>query len=341
MRNVTLRVLSAIVCLSASAAPRAADYQVGQGLPVGDFLFSGYLNIEALVPQSDVNKLTLDDISLFVAGRVNRWFNPFLEVEVSSDTLAQQGGGPMEHGRFVHERLYNDILISDVDTLRIGKILTPVGDWNLVHAAPLVPTVTQPLTTKEGFSDYASGVSWLHVAPESLVPDWQIYVQPGDEWLKHPVSVTPRQFRDVYGAHLNWDAGIVDKTGLSFQHGKLISTNETYELLGGNIRRTFGKLVLESEATTAQWSGGDAPRAHDTERGIFVLADYAFVPTWHGIAEWEHFQDHQKAVASRNILVGVAYKPRPAVVWKLEYVDQMGRSHDVPTGWQASFAVLF
>jgi hypothetical protein len=340
-RIATQRLIFAIVFLSAWTAPRAADYQVGQGLPVGDFLFSGYLNVEALVPQSDVNMLTLDDVSLFFAGRVNRWFNPFVEVEISSVTLAQQGGGPKESGHFVRERAYDDMLITDADTLRIGKILAPVGDWNLIHAAPLVPTTTQPLTAKEGFSNYSSGLSWLHVAPESLLPDWQIYLQPGQEWLIHPVAVTPRQYRNVYGAHLNWNTNLFDKAGLSVQHGTLVSTDESYTLFGGNIRRTFGKWVLLSEATTSQWSGGNAPRFHDTEQGLFVLADYTIAPSWHGIAEWEHFQDHQKVVPSRNILVGAAYTPRPAIVWKVEYVDQMGVSHDIPTGWQASFSVLF
>jgi hypothetical protein len=66
-RITTQRLIFAIVFLSAWTAPRAADYQVGQGLPVGDFLFSGYLNVEALVPQSDVNMITLDDVSLFFA----------------------------------------------------------------------------------------------------------------------------------------------------------------------------------------------------------------------------------------------------------------------------------
>ena len=99
------RSIATLAFLGASARASAADYQLGQGLPVGDFLFSGYLNVEAVAPQSDVSKLTLDDVSLFVAGRVNRWINPFAEVEISSDTLAQQGGGPMVDGHFVHERI--------------------------------------------------------------------------------------------------------------------------------------------------------------------------------------------------------------------------------------------
>ena len=36
------------------------------------------------------------------------------------------------------ERYYNDAYLSDDLTLRFGKMLAPVGAWNLFHAAPLV-----------------------------------------------------------------------------------------------------------------------------------------------------------------------------------------------------------
>jgi hypothetical protein len=341
MRTTTLRLGWALVCLSAGPLASAADYELGQGIPAGDFLFSGYMNVVAQAPNGGANALMLDDLSLFVAGRVNRWVNPFLEAEISSLTLAQQGDGPTENGHLVRERIYNDLRLSDTDTLRIGKILAPVGDWNLIHAAPLVPTTTQPLTTSRGFATYASGVSWLRETADTLLPDWQIYVQPGTEWFSRPAAVAPRQFRDVSGAHLNWNLGINDKFGLSVQHGTLVSSDETYSLVGANFRRRFGRLALESETTVARWSGGNQPRAHDVEQGIYVLADYTLLKDWHGIAEAEYFQDHEHSDPSRNILVGLTYKQRPAVIWKIEYVDQLGTGHDIPTGWQASFAVLF
>jgi hypothetical protein len=340
MPTTTLRLSFALVLLSTAGAARAADYELGQGLPVGDFLFSGYLNAVAQFPKNEAAALTLDDMSLFVAGRVNRWVNPFIEAEVSSLTLAQQGG-PGENGHFVRERIYDDLHLSDADTLRVGKILAPVGEWNLIHAAPLVPTTTQPLTTSRGFATYTSGVSWLHETAHAQQPDWQLYWQPGEEWLGRPNAVAPRRFRDVSGMHLNWTLGLNDKLGISAQRGQLLGSDETYTLLGANFHRLYGKLTLESEATAARWSGGNRVPAHDVERGIYLLAEYPIAKGWHGIAETEYFQDHERVETSRNVLLGLTYKPRAAIVWKLEYVDQMGTEHSIPTGWQASFAVLF
>ena len=315
------------------------DYQLGQGMSYGDFIFSGYANVVLLAPHDGTTELSIDDLSLYVNGRINRWLNPFFEAELSSITLWQEGDATSSSGKFVPERFYNDTHLNDTDTLRLGKILSPVGDWNSIHAAPLVPTVTRPLTTYRGFSEYTNGISWLHETPWGDGAQWQFY-WPGKEWLPRPDTVAPRHFRDVLGAHVNWQLGLVDMVGLSFQHGEMSTTSEDYSLFGINGRKTLGPLVLEGEAITSQWSGS-APRAHDTEWGAYALADYAVTPQWHGIVEAEHYQDHQISDASKNILVGLAYKPEPAIVWKLEYVNQSGVSTDIVSGWFASLAVLF
>ena len=328
-----------LVGMAAISSCHAEEYRLGQGLAFGDFLLSGYANLVADAPQGDKASVSVDDFSLFVSGSVHRWVNPFMEAEISSLTLAQDGG-PRSNGHVILERLYDDAHISDADTLRIGKMLAPVGDWNLVHAAPLVPIITRPLTTYSGFSEYPNGLSWLHENPLGVGPDWQLYWQPNNEWHKRPSSVTHRHYSDVLGAHVNWSLGMVDKVGASFQQGRLVETGETYRVYGINLRKSFDKLMLESEATTSTWAGA-VPRAHDRESGLYVLADYGFTPSWHGLVEWEQFQGHQVALPSRNTLAGFAYKPEPALSWKLEYVHQMGVSQDIPSGWLASISTLF
>lgn len=337
------RSLAALATLSAAIAASPAwagdgDYSLGQGLAIGDdFLLSGYANVVVDAPRDGPSRLVLDDLSLFVSGRVNRWFNPFIEAEVAGVTLAQQGDGPRSGGHFFLERFYNDARLTDADTLRVGKILAPVGDWNLIHAAPLVPTVTRPLTTYWGFSEYASGVAW--VRDDGGAFDWQLYWQPGSDWSRRPESIAPRTYRNVWGGHLNWGLGLDDKIGLSFQHGRQAETGGTYSLVGANFRRTFGALLIEGEAIASRRSGDT--RLHDREWGGYVLADYAFDARWHGVLEAERYQDHQVAGQSRSTLVGIAYKPQPALVWKLEHVRQTGTSAQMPSGWFASFAVLF
>jgi hypothetical protein len=340
MRNHTLRLILYLVLLGAGAS-RADDYQLTQGIRVGDFRFSGYTNLVLEAPHTRRNSLDLDDTGIFIAGHVNRWINPFVEAELTRMTLAHEGQGSVNHGQFIRERIYNESNLSDTDALQVGKILAPVGDWNLIHAAPLVPTETRPLTTFQGFSEYSSGVSWLHDGVGGAGPDWQLYAQPGSEWLPRPANIARRQYRDVWGTHLNWPSGASDQIGLSFQRSQLINTDELSVLLGANVRRSFGRLSLESEMIVAHWSGGNAVRAHDTEAGIYALADYAVTAQWHAIVEGEYYQDHLQAAASKNTLIGVAYKPRSGVVWKLEFVDQTGLSRSIPTGWQTSIAVLF
>ncbi|MDR3390553.1 MAG: hypothetical protein P4L77_02375 [Sulfuriferula sp.] len=340
MRHTLFALPLLLLGITAASTSRADEYHLGQGLLIGDFLLSGYANLVAEAPQGGIAKASIDDFSLFVSGRVNRWVNPFLETEISSLTLAQQGDGPRANGHFILERFYNDTSLSESDTLRVGKMLAPVGDWNLVHAAPLVPTVTRPLTTFLGFSEYTNGLSWLHETPSGEGPNSQLYWQPSNEWHERPSSITHRHYRDVWGAHISWPHGFTDKIGASFQHGQLLETGETYNVYGINVRRSFGKLLMESEATTSNWSG-TAPRMHDHETGIYMLADYAATPRWHGILEWEHFQSHLVDQASRNTLLGVAYKPESTLVWKLEYVHQMDVSADIQSGWFASLSTLF
>jgi hypothetical protein len=322
-------------------------YELGQGLPVGKYLLSGYVNIE-LIDRFDVpTRLDLDDLSLFASGRINEWANPFLEAELSKYTLIQQGGGSVA-GDFIVERFYNDSIFSEHDTLRVGKILTPLGDWNLVHAAPLIPIITRPYTTARGFEAYTSGIGWLHDPESGVTPNWQVYLQPDTEWFKRPASQAPRSFRDVYGGQITMPFGLLDKIGASFQHGELIETGETFTLYGVNGNKTFGKLKLESEAITANFSGtvlpGASPRVHDKESGIFGLADYAITPKWHGILEGEYYQDHTVSESSRSTLAALAYKPSVPVVWKLEYIHQAGVPASfatITTGWKASFSTLF
>jgi len=338
------RVLAGLLaCLGVSAwgPAHAGSYQLGQGMRVDRFLFSGYGNFVAESPHGEPARLVVDDLSLYVNGSVNRWVNPFIEAEVTGATVFQQGARKdASSGNIVLERFYNDFHLSSSDTLRVGKILSPVGDWNLIHAAPLVPTVNRPLTTYRGFAEYASGVDWLHESNGGWVPDWQIYWQPGRELGQRPDRVSPRHYREVFGAHVNWRLGLMDNIGLSYQQGELTTDSERYRLVGINGRKFFGRLMIEGEATTAHWTGQPAG-GRNREWGAFALAQYRLTRHWYGVAAHEVFQPHGTAPRSRSNMLGISYKPMPALVWKLEYVQQLDQSREMPTGWSFSCAVLF
>ncbi len=341
MRKLTI-ILFQLGCL-VSPAVHAENYQLGQGWQYDNVSIFGYTNIEVVDRFGSPAKLDLDDLSLFASRRINQWVNPFTEIELSGQTLLRQGGGAVS-GDLVVERFYNEVKFSEHDTLRVGKMLAPLGEWNSVHAAPLMPIITRPYTANLGFDAYMSGINWMHDSISSAIPDVQLYWQPDNEWFKRPVTQTIRNFHNVMGGHINKSFGIKDKLGASFQHGQLIETGEMFTLFGLDAGQSFGKLTLQSEAITAKFSG-TAVRAHDTESGIFVLADYAITPQWHGIVGGEHYQDHTKAPSSRSAMLAVNYKPGSVpVVWKLEYIHQAGvpaAIATIRTGLKGSLSFFF
>lgn len=330
-------------------ASQAAGYEPGQGWrsDTGNFYVSGYANVEVINRFGVPRRLDLDDLSLFAGGHDGRWINPFAEGELAKHTLIREGGDPVK-GDLIVERFYNDALLSELDTLRLGKMLTPLGEWNTVHAAPLVPLITRPYTTALGFHAYVSGVNWMHDLADGSTPDFQLYGQAGDEWFKRPITQTVRNFRNVVGGHINIPFGLRDKIGVSFQSGQLIETGEDYTLYGINANHAFSNLRLQSEAIMSSFSSsvlsGATPRLHDNEFGIFGLADYSFTPKWHGVLEYEFYQDHLVDLPSRSTAIAVNYRPIPAMVWKLEYINQTGQTASfapITTGLKAAFSFLF
>ena len=81
----------------------------------------------------------------------------FSETELGDALLIDSQHATSKGANSDVERLYADYHTRSGITLRFGKFLTPVGQWNLVHADPLVWTVSRPLTTTGSFSRHASG----------------------------------------------------------------------------------------------------------------------------------------------------------------------------------------
>jgi len=327
----------------ASTPVLADDYVLGHGLDVGDFNIAGYSNIALDDSFGQRKALLIDDLSLFVAGHINRWINPFMEAELAGPPLIQSNGsGSGTHGSIVLERLYNDILFTDDWTLRGGKMLTPVGEWNLIHAAPLVATSTRPIVTRHSFSEYTTGVSVLYSGAKALMPEVQVYWQPKGEFAARERSAVAREYDDTAGAHLNWPIGLNDKIGASVQYSTIKRTGQTQVLSGLNGKYKFGNFTLESEATFTSIDNPIGQSSRSTEYGGYILGSYAITETISIFSWYELFQPRTSAILSEDILVGASWRPSPPLVWKVEYVGSVSGPSDINrTGYYASFSVLF
>ncbi|MDA8229795.1 MAG: hypothetical protein M0006_00490 [Magnetospirillum sp.] len=347
-------VATALWCCIAATPVQAEDsqYHLGQGLDVGDFNIAGYANVVGNLPTGGERKsLVLDDLSLYVSGRLNQAINPFMETELAGYPLLQSGGTslPGGQGRVVLERLYNDTLLSDSFTLRLGKMLTAVGEWNQIHAAPLVWTTTRPLSTYQSYSEYTSGASLLYSDPGSNLPDVQLYWQPDRDIAPRPSDLVARQYYSIVGGEVSWPIGLTDKIGVSAQRSRVVDSDATQYLAGFNARYSFDRFTLDSESTYTTISGHEVGAVRSTEFGGYVLGSYALTESWSLLSWYEYFQDRNATAPIQDVLVGISYRPQPPLVWKLEYLKNIGGGSltseggavDTRNGVYASFSVLF
>ncbi len=63
------------------------------------------------------------------------------------------------------DRLYLEYAAGDALRLRVGRFLTPVGQWNEVHADPLTWTSLRPLTTYRAFAKSVTGIMAAGTVP--------------------------------------------------------------------------------------------------------------------------------------------------------------------------------
>jgi hypothetical protein len=244
------------------------------------------------------------------------------------------------HGHVVLERLYNDSYLTDSITLRLGKMLSPVGEWNEIHAAPLVLTTVRPAVTYRNFSEYTTGVSLIYSDPYLRFPELKVYWQPSGEFSERPSSITYHRYQDVEGAHVSFPLGLLDKVGVSFQQSRDVRGFDQ-SLYGLDFHYTIDKLTLYGEATYSDITHPVTLRARDTEWGAYAAASYALSDEWSVYGWYEGYADRTAPSTAHDVLFGVAYRPLPATVIRVEYLQNIGGQPVNPSGVFASWAVLF
>ena len=342
-RHFALLIWSAVAIAAGdiAIAPAHAEdgYRLGHGLDLGPFNFAGYGNLVLDAPQHGRTALVLDDLSLYVSGHVNRFINPFAETELTQFDITRSAAERSD-GHVVLERLYNDAYLNDSFTFRAGKMLAPVGEWNEIHAAPLVLTTVRPAVTYRNFSEYATGVSVLYSDPYERYPDVAVYWQPVGELSERPSDITVHQYDTVEGAHVSLPFDLRDKVGASFQHSK-DSNGIDQSLFGVDFHYSIDDFTFQGEASVSDIANPQSIHARDIEWGAYGAASYALDNQWSVYGWYEGFADRTATSPAQDVLFGVAFRPRPETVLRLEYLQNLDDNTVNPTGLFASFAILF
>lgn len=328
----------------AEAAPAGRQYELGKGLALGDSGFSlggyavaAYDGTGAGTPVDPEWRVGLDALSGFLWwDRGTRW-SFFSEFELEDALVAAPGDTTTDEAYLGLERFYFDYTYTDALKFRVGKFLTPVGRWNLVHAAPLVWTTSRPLVTEATFPTNATGAMVFGVLP--WLPrglEYSVYASPGEELFPNPELDT---FDEAYGLHLATYALPELAVGISYVDFELASNvDQRRKLYGLDFHWTRRHFEVSGEFAYRVTSLTNATR--DEQGGYLQMV----APLGHRLFFVARYETFRESDADRDLHVylgGLNYRPRPGIALKAEYSRATDNDIDARDGALASIAVLF
>jgi hypothetical protein len=296
------------------------------GLHVG-----GYASLDLTRNEGNAAELSPEGVSLLFLWHLAPRLQLFSELEVEHPfRIDDEGHVRSPDNRFSVERLYAEVGLADAFTVRIGTFLTPVGRWNLVHAAPLVWTTSRPLVTTRPFDARSTGV----LAFGSFFPDvgriaYSLYAQVTDPLDGNP-PFTPA--RHAVGGRLVWTPNDAWSFGASAQSAERA---HGWRSLGGlDFLWRWERLEVQGEGIVTD--GGGRPATV----GGYVQAAFGLTRRFYFVERVEHFAA-PRAPQVNLVASGVLFRALSNTVLKLEYLAADTTAPGTEPGLKASAAILF
>ena len=336
---LTLWMLSGHVSAWAEDSLAGSDYQPGKGwqIPGTGFKLGGYASAGIEDDRRRPAVLGVDDLSLFLHWESEGKFRLFSEVDLEKPLAWEETAGlTAKHDYLALERLYADYLYSEKLNLRAGKFLTPIGRWNVIHAAPLVWTTSRPLITERTFPTNATGAMAYGTLPVlGTEIDYSLYTAIGHDWRSDP-KLDP--FEEAYGLHLTMPTSSLGEIGFSYANFEQKSTiGERKNLLGMDYFWSRDRYEISAELA---YRFSDEGRQMD-EKGLFIQGVAPIAGSWYAIGRYECYNQAGPAPAMNLWLAGVAMRLSPAMVLKAEVSHATRNQIQAPEGVFTSFAILF
>jgi len=326
-------------------------YVLGSGwqVPATGLKLGGYASLAYTHFEGDSWRASLKDLSLFATWDVTSRWRAFTEFELGDGIQGGPGTIEQRQAELDLERFYVDYLATQTLTWRFGKFLTPIGRWNQVHADPLVWTVSRPLVTDAAFARHATGVmAYGTLGTHHGVLEYQVYADESrhldparDTGITEDKDLPERRFGafdNAFGARVVWHRDDDQlQLGVSYANFRLNNRIGRKNLIGLDFTFTPGRAEFSGEFTFRR-SGATT---QNNEWGGFLQAVIPVVGNWYGVGRYEVFNSSLFDPVTHVHSLGVAFRPRPPLVFKLEYRAGEDNVELAPEGALASIAVLF
>jgi len=314
------------------------DYHLGQGLRVGNtgLTLGGYGSVRYEDLRRRSPQLTVSALSMFLSWETGTRVRFFSEVELE-DLIVVQGEHAfgMRNQGVELERMYADVYLSEVATLRLGKFLTPVGRWNLIHADPLVWTTSRPLVSIQPFAPDTTG-AMLYGTLQSLGKDLEYSV-----YLELTDDLNPNQregpFSEAIGMHLATHLGPTE-LGVSYAHfEREQEQTEQQNLFGLDFLWTHQRMEVTGEFLYRVGTRGP----DRDEWGLFMQGAIPLSARLFALARYEFFVPRGPFPGVHLWIPALAFRPLPPLVARAEYSFAHDNAARIPEGFAASVALLF
>jgi len=314
------------------------DYHLGQGLRLGDsgLTLGGYGSARYEILHDRKPQFTLSALSFFLSWDTGTRVRFFSELKFEDVTLTKsQQAFNRRSNSFEIERLYADVYLSEIATLRVGKFLTPIGRWNLIHADPLVWTTSRPLITFLSFApNTAGGMLYGSLSPLGKDLDYSLYLEVTDD---PDADQSEGPFNEVAGVHVSTHWGLAE-WGVSYAHFvREAERNREQHLFGADFFWTQNHIEVTGEFLyRVGKNAGEGNEWGLFAQGVVPLTTKLFV-----VGRYEYFDPRGPFSGMHLWVAGLAFRPLSPLVIRAEYNLAHGNSARVPQGFSASVALLF
>lgn len=327
--NRFLRALASVAIALMACNPACA----GDATFMDGFHLGGYTSVNFNKHPGGVAEVALDEVSLFVSWDGDERWRMFSEIELEEPLRWQEGESISDDDAYFDiERLYLDYVYSERATVRMGRFLTPIGRWNLIHAAPLVWTTQRPLVTNQLFPLNINGVMLQGAQPlGDAVLEYAVYGEVVQDMRENEHEIP---YDEPFGARLALSGKI--EAGLSLLDFREETPGRPhYRMLGLDFSAARNGWEASAELYQRERVGGDHAGSGGYLQGIAPLSG-----GWFAVARAEWLQ-RPGAGSIERWLIGATWRLDERRVFKLDYTGGDEERPDAPKGMFASFAVLF
>lgn len=340
MLLLLLALLAASPAVAAESARGVIRDPSGVGLELpGKLWLSGDLTLSLEVPEgAPPITAELDDLSLLARWDPFDRLGFFGELRLEDVVEVVEGEGIQSSGvRLVAERLYAEALLTPEVTLRVGKIFTPFGLWNVISRTPFTWTVEAPAITQGVFPQRATGLNLLYQTTwRGWSLDGTVYAPAQDAMTFGRAADTQRGLlfggRTAAGRTLGRAFGAVGLNAAGFRER------------GSSEWRTATGLDLQVSVAGHEITGELTWRLPSNRRhplhGLYLQDAIPLVADLYGVLRFEYIQPPQGRAAVGQV-VGLYWRPVPAVVLRADYLFGTRRLEDFEPGFRASVSFLF